>query len=132
MIRRPPRSTLFPYTTLFRSERGAGTAARTALVLRPEAPLPRQARGQRGAAGAGLLRSRRGGFRDVEPPLPVMTAGNLVAALVLGLIVFAATMFGLRARAVRRLRRRLAAHVPTEQAGAGKRLVGRMRSAFSG
>src|SRR3712207_7554984 len=24
MIRRPPRSTLFPYTTLFRSERGAG------------------------------------------------------------------------------------------------------------
>src|SRR2546425_8364815 len=25
MIRRPPRSTLFPYTTLFRSLRGAGT-----------------------------------------------------------------------------------------------------------
>src|SRR5256885_16887833 len=25
MIRRPPRSTLFPYTTLFRSGRGAGT-----------------------------------------------------------------------------------------------------------
>src|ERR1039458_7380857 len=25
MIRRPPRSTLFPYTTLFRSHRGAGT-----------------------------------------------------------------------------------------------------------
>src|SRR5256885_5303327 len=25
MIRRPPRSTLFPYTTLFRSSRGAGT-----------------------------------------------------------------------------------------------------------
>src|SRR5258708_31338907 len=24
MIRRPPRSTLFPYTTLFRSERGLG------------------------------------------------------------------------------------------------------------
>src|SRR5687768_18209220 len=24
MIRRPPRSTLFPYTTLFRSERGEG------------------------------------------------------------------------------------------------------------
>src|SRR5262245_64716037 len=27
MIRRPPRSTLFPYTTLFRSERTVGTAA---------------------------------------------------------------------------------------------------------
>src|SRR6476660_9960216 len=26
MIRRPPRSTLFPYTTLFRSPRGAGHA----------------------------------------------------------------------------------------------------------
>src|SRR3712207_7707868 len=25
MIRRPPRSTLFPYTTLFRSESGGGT-----------------------------------------------------------------------------------------------------------
>src|SRR3712207_8861245 len=25
MIRRPPRSTLFPYTTLFRSKRGDGT-----------------------------------------------------------------------------------------------------------
>src|SRR5258705_10088104 len=29
MIRRPPRSTLFPYTTLFRSLRGRGLAART-------------------------------------------------------------------------------------------------------
>src|SRR5258707_3860752 len=27
MIRRPPRSTLFPYTTLFRSDLGASTAA---------------------------------------------------------------------------------------------------------
>src|SRR5258708_17758280 len=27
MIRRPPRSTLFPYTTLFRSEKGEGVAA---------------------------------------------------------------------------------------------------------
>src|SRR5947199_5394449 len=26
MIRRPPRSTLFPYTTLFRSSRGIGAA----------------------------------------------------------------------------------------------------------
>src|SRR2546422_3242714 len=32
MIRRPPRSTLFPYTTLFRSPRG-----RHALYLRPPA-----------------------------------------------------------------------------------------------
>src|SRR3712207_9096319 len=33
MIRRPPRSTLFPYTTLFRSQAGA-------LVVRPDERLP--------------------------------------------------------------------------------------------
>src|SRR5438046_4106139 len=30
LIRRPPRSTLFPYTTLFRSERGSPAWARSA------------------------------------------------------------------------------------------------------
>src|SRR5438093_5534668 len=30
MIRRPPRSTLFPYTTLFRSDRGDGYLLNTA------------------------------------------------------------------------------------------------------
>src|SRR5258708_24540768 len=35
MIRRPPRSTLFPYTTLFRSPRGCGHhAARDGRLLR--------------------------------------------------------------------------------------------------
>src|SRR2546427_8106244 len=47
MIRRPPRSTLFPYTTLFRSlpdvehhrlHRGREPAWRTALGLRPRDP----------------------------------------------------------------------------------------------
>src|SRR5687768_18342150 len=42
MIRRPPRSTLFPYTTLFRSHRARGAHApdRAALALRsgPEPP----------------------------------------------------------------------------------------------
>src|SRR3712207_8454007 len=46
MIRRPPRSTLFPYTTLFRSFRrlyDTGTQSAqevTALVDRLESPLP--------------------------------------------------------------------------------------------
>src|SRR2546430_16807158 len=35
MIRRPPRSTLFPYTTLFRSDRGA-SRARVRLLLRSQ------------------------------------------------------------------------------------------------
>src|SRR3712207_7967620 len=33
MIRRPPRSTLFPYTTLFRSRRAGAAAARAARGL---------------------------------------------------------------------------------------------------
>src|SRR3712207_7223579 len=66
MIRRPPRSTLFPYTTLFRSGLTARPRRRP---LRP--PLgERQAAG--GLAAAGLRDSRRdpqacrrrGGVRD--------------------------------------------------------------------
>src|SRR2546422_1196532 len=39
MIRRPPRSTLFPYTTLFRSHRGFVLAKRAKLVVGvPEFP----------------------------------------------------------------------------------------------
>src|SRR5260370_26384992 len=33
MIRRPPRSTLFPYTTLFRSPRGGGTVSPDELAM---------------------------------------------------------------------------------------------------
>src|SRR3712207_7581951 len=34
MIRRPPRSTLFPYTTLFRSRQPGGSSARARAVAR--------------------------------------------------------------------------------------------------
>src|SRR2546426_2397347 len=44
MIRRPPRSTLFPYTTLFRSpRRRAGAGPRRLLDLHPDDPAPRAA-----------------------------------------------------------------------------------------
>src|SRR3989475_11296045 len=36
MIRRPPRSTLFPYTTLFRSVEGAAGVGREGLLARRE------------------------------------------------------------------------------------------------
>src|SRR3712207_6889575 len=61
MIRRPPRSTLFPYTTLFRSHRGpeprGGAVPPPAPALgapgRPAAPLPDPDR-HAARAGAGV------------------------------------------------------------------------------
>src|SRR3712207_7996847 len=41
MIRRPPRSTLFPYTTLFRSTPRRGTPRPTTSSRRPRGPPPR-------------------------------------------------------------------------------------------
>src|SRR5258708_30581284 len=40
MIRRPPRSTLFPYTTLFRSPRLFADRPRPPLLPPPPAPIP--------------------------------------------------------------------------------------------
>src|SRR3712207_7330350 len=60
MIRRPPRSTLFPYTTLFRSGRarwggrGSRRERREAGPRRGELP-----RGRRDAGGGGDLSARR-------------------------------------------------------------------------
>src|SRR5256885_7370368 len=54
MIRRPPRSTLFPYTTLFRSGVGAGHVERSGARTR----WPRRDRGARAAQLVGLVRTR--------------------------------------------------------------------------
>src|SRR3712207_7212630 len=90
MIRRPPRSTLFPYTTLFRSR-----------VLVPELPDPVQgepvsagsrAGGARAAVGAGgsaarraRLRRRRGGRlgRSEEHTSELQSRQYLVCRLLL-------------------------------------------------
>src|SRR3712207_8381857 len=60
MIRRPPRSTLFPYTTLFRSERDAvaheDAAGGAGLDRAPLVVVDPHGRGVRGpAGGAGRL-----------------------------------------------------------------------------
>src|SRR2546426_8283923 len=62
MIRRPPRSTLFPYTTLFRSAREPGGERGTA------GDAPRRVRaGARGVrSGPGREAARRGGAHDVR------------------------------------------------------------------
>src|SRR2546429_4379309 len=44
MIRRPPRSTLFPYTTLFRSAAAAGSAPACPAPPGRQAPCPAAAR----------------------------------------------------------------------------------------
>src|SRR5688572_32446683 len=52
MIRRPPSSTLFPYTTLFRSVRRRAPRARVDHGGRGRGETPRRARGRGTAAGA--------------------------------------------------------------------------------
>src|SRR2546421_6221076 len=47
MIRRPPRSTLFPYTTLFRSPRESGTLTYLACNVSQSGPKPHTPRGNR-------------------------------------------------------------------------------------
>src|SRR2546430_10177450 len=60
MIRRPPRSTLFPYTTLFRSTVGMGDAGiKSAIqgsnVPNPDEAVPSFVSGAMAKAGKGLL-----------------------------------------------------------------------------
>src|SRR2546427_3507153 len=70
MIRRPPRSTLFPYTTLFRSPREVGS------VLRREDEEPDRNRGGRRAIPPGRSRSE-------EHTSELQSQSNLVCRLLL-------------------------------------------------
>src|SRR2546429_2641582 len=60
MIRRPPRSTLFPYTTLFRSHvRGPDLDPREPRALRPGEGVERGRAACAGSAGGGAPRTGR-------------------------------------------------------------------------
>src|SRR2546430_7380545 len=63
MIRRPPRSTLFPYTTLFRSRQGLCARER--------------------ACGCDARRDARGGARSEEHTSELQSQSNLVCRLLL-------------------------------------------------
>src|SRR2546427_8929410 len=83
MIRRPPRSTLFPYTTLFRSRGHHRAAARADRRLRRGRP-------RRGPARAGRTRPEesagRGGLlvdRSEEHTSGLQSQSNLVCRLLL-------------------------------------------------
>src|SRR2546425_7785420 len=85
MIRRPPRSTLFPYTTLFRSHEGAGArrsegAGTRGRPRRHQRP-PRGLRGARGAAA--LLRVSPGGDEIGRAQSELQSLAYLVCRLLL-------------------------------------------------
>src|SRR5438034_1861101 len=80
MTRRPPRSTLFPYTTLFRSERGERR------VLRVETELHAEATADLGRDHAhDVLRQaeRRGEIRSEEHTSELQSHSDLVCRLLL-------------------------------------------------
>src|SRR5256885_9191477 len=76
MIRRPPRSTLFPYTTLFRSR------APRVRVGRPRAALDGGIRGHAGGGGA-AVREAPGQLRSEEHTSELQSPCNLVCRLLL-------------------------------------------------
>src|SRR5260370_14266699 len=80
MIRRPPRSTLFPYTTLFRSaiphDRARRAHARTVVPRRQEAPALRLRRdgpraGGREAGARAQVHPRPSRPRDPATPIAI-------------------------------------------------------------
>src|SRR5260370_6773355 len=75
MIRRPPRSTLFPYTTLFRSTCGAGSGGR-------DARDARRAVARRGV-GELVQASRAGRRRSEEHTSELQSHLNLLCRLLL-------------------------------------------------
>src|SRR2546430_8045464 len=82
MIRRPPRSTLFPYTTLFRSRGGAGRTALPSLRGPSRDRLHPRAAGR--LSGRAQVRHRRaGGTRSEEHTSELQSQSNLVCRLLL-------------------------------------------------
>src|SRR3712207_8181274 len=86
MIRRPPRSTLFPYTTLFRSRRPADPdpAARPQRAAGPaDHPERRHDRHPRRGPGAAAHVRRRPGQRSEEHTSELQSRQYLVCRLLL-------------------------------------------------
>src|SRR5688572_31010787 len=75
MLRRPPRSTLFPYTTLFRSWRAFG--------FTPEEAAQWKAGGVGQPADAAARRHRPVGRRSEEHTSELQSQSNLVCRLLL-------------------------------------------------
>src|SRR2546425_6133771 len=100
MIRRPPRSTLFPYTTLFRS---ASPAAGASEILVPGEPEARTERARR-AEGVGVEDETWRQIRSEEHTSELQSLAYLVCRLLLekkkneelgGMLAFACRWGGL-------------------------------------
>src|SRR5256886_12654234 len=87
MIRRPPRSTLFPYTTLFRSGRSAEIALRLPSLEEVRAALRAATRGlvetADSIAGSQRDLGERTGDRSEEHTSELQSQSNLVCRLLL-------------------------------------------------
>src|SRR3712207_7185827 len=85
MIRRPPRSPLFPYTTLFRSQRGAGPDDGRSLtgLLVPSAPAEGTGVLASADVAAQLLRQREDEVRSEEHTSELQSRQYLVCRLLL-------------------------------------------------
>src|SRR2546422_3684982 len=81
MIRRPPRSTLFPYTTLFRSRRRLGGPLPRQQADRPRAPPPAQPCGC--FPRSGMSPSERMRYRSEEHTSELQSRLHLVCRLLL-------------------------------------------------
>src|SRR2546430_6150137 len=81
MIRRPPRSTLFPYTTLFRSRACPVSGCRTE---QDEEPEIRHHLGKISEALSDELGGGSGGHRSEEHTSELPSQSNLVCRLLLG------------------------------------------------
>src|SRR3712207_6981499 len=84
MIRRPPRSTLFPYTTLFRSHPRVVQRVAEAAADRPHRPVPGAPVRLRDAARGDAARVRRpGACRSEEHTSELQSRQYLVCRLLL-------------------------------------------------
>src|SRR5258708_30124107 len=81
MIRRPPRSTLFPYTTLFRSQCRARLALGQPLRLR--LPFPRARDGEHAALTISGARKWKSKARSEEHTSELQSPDHLVCRLLL-------------------------------------------------
>src|SRR5205807_7368561 len=83
MLRPPPRSTLFPYTTLFRSPGRRNHPISGALVQQPDSFIPNEAsflRHQKDLVGVGIFHF---GSRSEEHTSELQSPCNLVCRLLL-------------------------------------------------